>query len=337
MKIKAVIIILLTIFLMQSSFAQKNSEINWLGYIRSTYNYTIVDEGDNTNQFKLMLATLGLSANINEYSSVFMFVYFNYPGMTGIDDSTLTPEFSNVAGILDAQAHFTPIRNFRLTFGQFVTPFATENLQSASKIDFVSRGYVVANSPAYRDIGAYARYKAKRFALYTGVTNGSGMNVADDNNHKNVIVRGEVEPFKMLKLAAAASVGKDNNPVDSLAEGRNYYSANLSFNKGGLYITAEGSVRDYLEEQTNALYAYARYDYFVDGKLLHYITPGFRYDFLDPPGENDKTDRITFGLTLGFDKIKWLSHFRLNYELITGEGDIDPPDNIIAEFQMRFD
>lgn len=333
------IITVLALMLADGLFAQKNSELNWFGYLRSAYKYSIVEEGDNSNSFEMMLSTFGLVANINEYSQVFMFAYFDASALTSASEGTggLMTNSSKFAGILDAEMRFKPIKNFQLTMGQFVTPFATEHLLSASKIDFVNRGYVVQNSPAYRDVGAYLKYSHSIFTLYGGIVNGSGMNQRDSNNHKNLVARGEIRPIDGLFISGAASIGKDNNPIGDDALDRNFYTGNISYKVKSFFATAEASIQDYNGDNTTAMFAHAFYDIPLECKVVRLLTPAFRYDFIDPPGDDDKTDRMTFGLTLNFDKIKWLSHFRVNYEMIVSEGAIDPPDNIIAEFQMRFD
>ncbi len=336
---KPLIIVLLLAVSAVTLFAQKNTTVNWFGYIRSAYTYSIVDEADNTNEFNMLLTTLGLMANINEYSQVFMFAYFDASALTSASEGTggLMTNSSKFASILDAEMRFKPVKGLQLTMGQFVTPFATEHLLSASKIDFVNRGYVVQNSPAYRDVGAYLKYSHDYFTVYGGVVNGSGMNQRDANNHKNLVARVEVKPIDGLFISGATSIGKDNNPIDSDAFDRNFYAGNISYKIKSFFVTAEASIQDYDGDNTTAMFAHAFYDVPVDCKIVKLVTPAFRYDFIDPPDESDKTDRMTFGLTLNFDKIKWLSHFRLNYEMISSEGAIDPPDNIIAEFQMRFD
>ncbi|RKZ32845.1 hypothetical protein DRQ19_03570 [bacterium] len=345
-KSRMFILVFAILVLATNLFGQRKSDVNWFGYVRSLYQHDFMEDGENEGQFKLLLATMGLMADINEYSSLFLFAYFNsrnifdYSSDLSCQDGSCyleeDVEYRDVASLLDAYVIFKPVKKLNIVFGQFVTPFATENLQSASKTDFITRGYIVANSPAYRDIGAYANYKTSLFSLYAGATNGSGMNTLDNNKYKNVILRGELTPIEGLKAAGAASIGKDNAPVDSLAENQNFYSANLSYKVSDFYITAEGSYQDYLNEGTTALYAYARYDFPVGDKLLHYITPGVRFDFLDPPGDNNRQERYTFGVAFGFDEDKWLSLFRLNYEMIENEAS-NPPDVLTLEFQMRFE
>lgn len=315
-------------------FAQKSSTVNWFGYVRTDYALTINENDDDYNRFNLLFAILGCKADINEYSSLFFLAYFDYP--SAYDFDSMEVKSREVAGILDAQIWFMPIENLKLVAGQFVTPFATENLQSAAKTDFINRGYIVANSPSYRDVGAYLDYNTKLFRLYAGAVNGSGMNVIDNNNYKNILLRSEAFPITGLKLACATSIGKDDQENDE-AESENYYSANISYKTKGLYITTEGSYKDYMDTETTTLYAYTQYDIPIGKKLLHNVIPAFRYDFLDPPGDNDRQDRYTFGLGLSFDKNKWLSLFRINYEFVTSESDTDPPDNLIVELQMRFE
>jgi len=335
MKLRSKIIIITALILIFSTgvFAQKRSTANWFGYVRTAYQYNLLDEGDNTGQFKLIVTTLGLVADINDYSSLYIFSFFDYPGVFNPEIPSSARKY---AGILDAQVWFKPVKGLRLVMGQFVMPFATENLQSASKVDFINWGYVISNSPAYRDIGAYADYKHELFRLYMGVSNGSGMNVVDNNNNKRIIARGELTPSDGLKIAGGTSIGKDDQ-IDSLAESQSFYSANLSYKTSGLFVTAEGSYQEYRDDRTTAFYAYALYDIAIGGKLLHFITPAFRYDFLDIPGDDNRKDRYTMGLGFSFAEDKWLSLFRLNYELITSQTDTDPADNITLEFQMRFD
>ena len=314
-------------------FAQKNSTVNWFGYVRTYYQHNLIKDAGDEGQFKQFLATMGFVADINEYSSVYLFSFFNYPSLSDIDGGLSN---RNVAGLLDAQLWFKPVKNLKFVIGQYVTPFATENLKSPSKTDFVNWCYVVANSPVYRDIGIYANYKTGFFSGYAGISNGSGMNQIDNNKYKNGIIRWEITPNKGMKLASAAFFGKDNQPTD-IAENLLFCSANLSYKFDNFQINTEVSYQDYQNGDTKALYAYTLYDIHVGEKLLHYITPAFRYDFLDTPGSDNRQDRFTFGLAFSFDEDKWLSMFRLNYELTTSQTDIEPPDAIIAEFQMRFD
>ncbi len=336
---KIIVVALILVLVVGGLLAQKNADLNWFGYIRSAYTYSIVDEGDNNSEFNVLLTTLGLMANINDYSQVFMFAYFDGSALTGASEGSggLMTNSSKFAAILDAEMRFKPVKGLQLTMGQFVTPFATEHLQSASKIDFVNRGYVVQNSPAYRDVGAYLKYSHNMFTVYGGLVNGSGMNQRDANNHKNIIARAEIKPIDGLFISGATSIGKDNNPIDDDALDRNFYAFNLSYKISNFFATTEASIQDYDGDNTTAMFAHAFYDFPVDCDIVKTVTPAFRYDFIDPPGDDDKTDRMTFGLTLNFDENKWLSHFRVNYEMITSESSFDPPDNLIAEFQMRFD
>lgn len=316
-----------------SIFAQKKATVNWFGYIRSAYQLNIPAEGDMTGQFKLFPTLIGLTANINEYSSIFLDGYFNQQMLFHVDTSET--EYRYVFALLDAQVNFKPLKNLTLSAGQFVTPFSTENLLSASKTDFINRGYVAAYSVPYRDIGAFINYRSERLDLYATVANGSGINKADNNDYKNIILRADGNPIGGLRIAASASIGYDDLP-DALAEKQNCYDASISYRYKGLYLIGEGSYSDYMNRETTTFYGYVLYDIPINAKMLHYITPAFRYDFLDFTGEKNRTDRFTFGIGLNFDKDKWLSLFRLNYELIKSETG-DPADALIFEMQMRFE
>ena len=332
---KRLFLLALILILCFSSFAQKNSSLYWFGYLQSAYKYSIQEDVDNSGQFDVLLSCLGLVADINEYSQVFIFVYGNYPAISAVGDSNEVSARDYI-GVLDAQIRFKPIKNLQLTAGQFITPFAKEHFKSSSKIDFIGRGLVVANSPSYRDIGTNLKYSNSFATIYGGVTNGSGMNTFDSNKYKNFSAWAELKPFVGLSVMGGTSIGKDNNAVDSLAENQNYYSGGFLYSIGNLDLAAEASVKNYLDANTKALYAYGCYDIPIKSDLLHWITPAFRYDFLDPPRSDDRLDRYTFGLSLSFDENKWLSMFRINYEMIEAEYD-NSPDNLVVEFQMRFD
>ncbi|MCK5832585.1 outer membrane beta-barrel protein [bacterium] len=327
------IILILLAVLCLTSLAQKNSTLYWFGYVKSEYEHSFAEEKDNSGEFDVLLSGLGLVADINDFSQAYIFVYGNYPGVNGVDSTSVVVR--DYIGVLDVEARFKPIENLQLTLGQFVTPFAQEHYKSSSKIDFIKRGYVVANSPSYRDIGVYIKYKIPIVTAYASLTNGSGMNTFDGNKYKNFSVWAEVKPIEGLKVMGGTSIGKDN-ASDSLAEDQRFYSAGLSFSYGHLGLTSEMSIKDYRDQTSDALYAYGYYDIPISSDILHWITPGFRYDYLDPPLDLDKTDRYTFGLAFHFDESKWLSMLRINYEMIDGES-TNPPDNLIVELQMRFD
>ncbi len=331
---KAHISAMLCLFLLPvTAFAQKKATVNWFGYVRAAYQLNIPAEGDMTGQFKLLPTLIGLTANINEYSSIFLDGYFNQQMLFHLD--TTGSEYRYVFGLLDAQVNLKPLKNLTLSFGQFVTPFSTENLLSASKTDFINRGYVAAYSVPYRDIGAYLNYRTEQVDLYAGVVNGSGMNKPDNNDYKNIILRADGNPIGGLRIAASASIGYDDLP-DTIAKKQNCFDASISYRYKGLYVIGEGSYKDYITTETKTLYGYVLYDIPIDAKMLHYITPAFRYDFLDFTGEKNRTDRFTFGIGLSFDRDKWLSLFRINYELTKCETG-DPADAVIVEMQMRFD
>ncbi|HHS49599.1 MAG TPA: hypothetical protein ENN07_00580 [candidate division Zixibacteria bacterium] len=318
-----------------TALGQRNATLNWFGYVRSGYHYTIDEDAGNTNEFDIILTCIGLLANINEYSEVFLFAFADYPAVSSISFEDSTTASKKYFGILDAEVRFKPVEGLRLGFGQFITPFADEHFKSASFTDFIDRGYVVRNSPPYRDIGAYARYHHSLVTVQASVTNGSGMNTFDNNNAKNLSGWAQVRPLEGFSLMGGLSIGKDNAPED-LAEDLRFYSGGIGYQYGGLSLMGETSFKDYKGNTKGALYASGLYDFKINHDLLHWVTPAFRFDFLDFADDN-RMDRMTFGLAFGFDeRSKWLSMFRVNYELVNSkEG--NQPDNLSFEFQMRFD
>jgi len=334
---KTILIVIITSMIISSIImAQSKPTLHWFGYVRSNYKYTINEDSADNNQFDVLVTLLGLKAQINKYSSVFIDFYFNYNSVNSLEG--LVPSYTDMCGVLDASVSLEPIDGLSLTMGQFVTPYSSENLKSASKIDFINRGYTVRISPAYRDIGAYAKYRSNLFSLYAGVVNGSGMNTGDNNNDKNLVARAEVRPIDGLGISAATSVGKDNHSASDDIENQNYYTGGISYKISDVEFAAEYSLQDYMDNSNVAMYAYGLYDFKLDNKFIKHIIPAVRYDFHDPDGDDNKEDRITAGLGISFHENKWLSLLRINYEIVTSESDqLEPADNLIIELQMRFE
>lgn len=326
-------------------FSTQKSDISWFGYVRSGYQVNIVENAEDYGAFRNFLTVLGMTAKINDHSLIFLDGYFNYPGVSSIthynyDGETsgeyIVEEYGEYFGLLDAEMRLSPLKNIRVGVGQYVTFFGIENLSSSSKIDFINRGYIVRNCPPYRDLGAYVSYKNDFFGLTASVQNGAGMNVSDKNKYKNIILRGETTPLKNLTFAGSASLGKDNNPNLSATD-MAYYAGGISYKTAGFQTLIEGSYKDYFAQGTTAFSGYGLYEIKTKKKLLKSIIPAVRYDFLDAPGDDNRLDRYTLGLSFAFDDVKWLSMFRINYEICKSQTTTDPPDALILELQMRFE
>lgn len=93
----------------------------------------------------------------------------------------------------------------RITVGQFKTPFGLEGVEALGDNPTINRSMVtnLVHYPLLRDIGAMASWRFRTdvsglplgAAWSVAVVNGTGYNVPDDNNRKDVVFRGTVTPL----------------------------------------------------------------------------------------------------------------------------------------------
>ena len=140
---------------------------------------------DLTNNFLVRRGRVGLSGTFYKYFDFFVEADF------GQGAAVLTD------GYLDI--HFWP--ELRLRAGQFKVPFSYEELFSDNHIDFVERS-VADNLVPSRDLGAmlHGSLFGGIVSYAGGIFNGSGQNVADTNDSKDLAARLVVTPFKQSDL-----------------------------------------------------------------------------------------------------------------------------------------
>ena len=141
-----------------------------------------------------------------------------------------------------AQYAFLP--ELKVRVGQFKTPYTLENIISPTMLGTVNLNegtrYMagVAGDPLYgnyvgRDVGAMITgdaLKARDGHYYLnyslGVFNGAGMNLRDNNNHKDVVAMLNVLPTKNITLSGSFVIGKGNAQTDdmfgTIAQGTDY-------------------------------------------------------------------------------------------------------------------
>ena len=93
----------------------------------------------------------------------------------------------------------------RITLGQFKTPFGLEGVESLSDNPTINRSMVtnLVHYPLLRDIGVMAswNFKTDVSGLPLGaqwavaLVNGTGYNLPDDNDQKDLVFRGTVNPL----------------------------------------------------------------------------------------------------------------------------------------------
>ena len=141
-----------------------------------------------------------------------------------------------------AQYAFMP--ELKVRIGQFKTPYTLENIISPTLLGTVNLNegtrYMagIAGDPLYgnyvgRDLGAMITgdaVKARDGHYYLnyslGVFNGAGMNLRDNNKHKDVAAMLNILPIKDITLSGSFIIGKGNAQVDdmfgTIAQGTDY-------------------------------------------------------------------------------------------------------------------
>lgn len=131
-----------------------------------------------------------------------------------------------------AQYAFLP--ELKLRVGQFKTPYTLENIISPTMLGAVNLNegtrYMagIAGDPLYgnyvgRDVGmmvtgdALPARDGHRYLNYSlGVFNGAGMNMRDNNKHKDVAAMINVLPTKDITLSGSFIIGKGNAQADDM-------------------------------------------------------------------------------------------------------------------------
>lgn len=220
----------------------------------------------------------------------------------------LADAFELGASILtDAYIDIEPLDQLEIRFGQFKKPFSALALQSPAKIRVIERGPgvdFIATDLLYgdRDLGlklSGVLVKSVRLEYEVGAFNGSGPNVADQGNSKDLAARLQFRPLKQLEIGAGVSAKfisepRDRQPGTGLAGGGD---ARLEI--GGFRLYAEGlAAQDHQAYLTNgattaddpplsfaALSILSYRHWFRGGRLRAGVEPAFKAELFDPDAD----------------------------------------------------
>ena len=181
-------------------FATSVRPIQLTGY--SQVRYQFIQQTGKTDGFDIRRARLDLQGNISPY--------FAYKLLT---------DFAGSPKILEAYAEIKLKDYLNITVGEAKIPFSFQNLMSDSKLEISDRSQVVEALVARsadvvgnqngRDvgvqIGGYLWKYSNRylFDYKIGLFNGSGINVADNNNNKDIAGRLVAHPLNELSLGGS--------------------------------------------------------------------------------------------------------------------------------------
>ena len=239
--------------------------------------------------------------------------------------------------LLDALVEFEPSKVIGVRIGQFLVPFSLENLTSDSILELIDRAAVVDtlvpgrdNGSNGRDIGAafYGSYSVLEYTL--GLFNGSGINKADTNNHKDWAGRVVLHPFPFLSVGGSLYIGKQNasSTAPLTKRDRQGLEAAINYKRASLraeYIHAMDAL-----VSKSGWYVQAGF-YALPGKLQGVC----RYDTLDPDRSVPGNAQDVFTLGVNWN-ILGRNRLQVNYEIHTLEGGIHQKSGLLAQFQAGF-
>ncbi len=226
------------------------AQLRFMGYAQVHYEFTS-EASVKINEFSVKRVILMAEARFFEKLSAFIMV----DAASAVAEKHLHEFF--------IQYDFVP--GFKLRIGQFKQPFMLENIISPRLLNTLNMnsstrylagiaGDPLHGSMAGRDLGLMATGDLFRapdghywLNYSAGIFNGAGMNIHDNNRHKDFIAMLNVRPVDGLTLSASCIVGKGNanfeSPYNTVKMGQDYtrnrYSAGLEFKRGRVNLRSE--------------------------------------------------------------------------------------------------
>lgn len=205
------------------------SKLTLFGYAQTQFDMTKIGP-ETKNSFSMTRIILMANAELTRKLSFFLMI-----------DAASTQASKHLHEYY-AQYAFMP--ELKVRVGQFKTPYTLENIISPTMLGTVNLNegtrYMagIAGDPLYgnyvgRDVGAMVTgdaVKARDGHYYlnysVGLFNGAGMNLRDNNKHKDVAAMLNVLPTKNITLSGSFIIGKGNAQADdmfgTIAQGADY-------------------------------------------------------------------------------------------------------------------
>jgi phosphate-selective porin len=297
--------------------------------------YQALEETGKVDGFDIRRARLDVKGNISPYWGYR--VQFDLAG---------SPK------VLDAYTEVKLNDYFNFTIGQAKVPFSLENLASSTKLELIDRSQVVEALTARgkdmggnqngRDIGIQLggiilKIKDRSVVDYRlGVFNGAGINVADNNENKDLAARVGIHPVAGLDISAALYDGtrfipevKTGTVVTTPSKNvtRDRFGLDLSYDLKNFSLQSEFiSGKD---DQTKREGYYVLGGYYFFQKKLQLVA---KYDFYDADQskDNDASTWYLLGANLNFNANTKL---QVNYTIKQEEG--VSSDNNFANVQLQ--
>lgn len=132
---------------------------------------------------------------------------------------------TNAANLKEGWMEYNQFPAFRIKIGQFKEPYGLENLYGDLWLDFLERPAAENFIRPEQDLGFmfFGKFLGKCLEYGIGIFNGSGTNVAENNDDKDVAARLAYTPFiasdsswiKRLTFGASFTLGEQGSTLDS--------------------------------------------------------------------------------------------------------------------------
>nr|WP_320058109.1 porin [uncultured Bacteroides sp.] len=174
------------------------------GYAHAGYTYDDSKEVDNTFEIKRIIF-MAHGQITKEWSCYFMY------------------NFNGGGNLLEMYTDYQFLPGLTARLGQFKTAYGIENQMSLSDVELINCGSLATNylagmdnsdklygSTGGRDAGVmiYGDLFQKLISYNLGVMNGQGINIKDQNNHKDIVGSLMANPLKWLSVGGSFVKGK---------------------------------------------------------------------------------------------------------------------------------
>lgn len=268
----------------------------------------------------------------------------------------LHTELAGTPKILDATFIYKPYEWLNVNVGQSKYPVCYDNLYSPWNLLTISRTQI-DNALSFRESDLYGNQNGRDIGLwlsgkvnigaeetkrplldYTlGVYNGSGINVADNNQDKDISAALGISPIKDLWLYGRVLSGVGQTAADPGVDAtRSRFGGNISYKYKSFLIEGEYMAAS---DESDSLGLLERNGYYVTlgyTPIKDKLQVVIRLDNYDPNADSDDniTDKYILAASYFFTKN---TRIQLEYNLVLEEAETQKENNLFAiQFQAAF-
>ncbi len=293
---------------------------NISGFFKNTLEYD--DFGDNPLGFDIWLARVGVNAQLTDRISA---------NVTG---GWVEPPDNNPQ-LVNAFIDFRVNEQFRLRAGQFLVPFGLEGQEPIFLNPLINRSLTVRTTNPlrmFRDLGVQASGDLGMINYSAAIVNGTGANIAEQIDPKDLIGRIGLSLSQELELGTSFHIGRYQPVGNDDDFQRVRIGADASYEQGPYVIRAEYIYRE--DDQPDGSLS-QQGGYLLGG---YHLTDDWqivsRFETLDPNTDADNSEIIAWSAAVNYYFARQ-TRFTLNYEYRDDQGLGDSGSILTAEIQVQ--